>query len=151
MPDVRGTVLAIVLAAIALAPAARSSPARSSSCPSTLANALASTRSARQLVTVEAGSRTATSASLRLWRRSGRCWIPAAGPWTARLGRNGLSDRHREGDGTTPSGAYGFGRVVYGIAANPGDHLRYHRLVCGDWWDEVPASPSYNTFPHLRC
>ena len=25
----------------------------------------------------------------------------------------------------------------------------YHHLVCGDWWDEQPGSPTYDTFQHL--
>ena len=29
--------------------------------------------------------------------------------------------------------------------------LRYHRLACGDWWDEDPASPTYSRFRHVRC
>jgi L,D-peptidoglycan transpeptidase YkuD (ErfK/YbiS/YcfS/YnhG family) len=40
---------------------------------------------------------------------------------------------------------------MYGIAANPGVHYAYHQLVCGDWWDEDPASPQYNTFQHVGC
>jgi L,D-peptidoglycan transpeptidase YkuD (ErfK/YbiS/YcfS/YnhG family) len=40
---------------------------------------------------------------------------------------------------------------VYGIAADPGVHLRYHRLVCGDWWDEDPRSPTYDEFRHVQC
>ena len=28
---------------------------------------------------------------------------------------------------------------------------RYHRLRCGDWWDEDPRSPTYNRFQHLAC
>jgi L,D-peptidoglycan transpeptidase YkuD (ErfK/YbiS/YcfS/YnhG family) len=27
----------------------------------------------------------------------------------------------------------------------------YHRLACGDWWDEDPRSPSYNRFVHVAC
>jgi L,D-peptidoglycan transpeptidase YkuD (ErfK/YbiS/YcfS/YnhG family) len=40
---------------------------------------------------------------------------------------------------------------MYGVAPNPGVHYRYHRLVCGDWWDEDPASSGYNEFRHVRC
>jgi L,D-peptidoglycan transpeptidase YkuD (ErfK/YbiS/YcfS/YnhG family) len=106
---------------------------------------------AQQLVTVVAASRATTHAVVRLWRREGACWTPAGGPWPARVGRNGLSDRHREGDGTTPTGTYGFGRVVYGLGPDPGVRYAYHRLVCGDWWDEDPASPQYNRFRHVAC
>jgi L,D-peptidoglycan transpeptidase YkuD (ErfK/YbiS/YcfS/YnhG family) len=138
--------LAAVVAALALpghAGAARCRPA--------LAGSLASTRGAAQLITVEAPTNATTSATLTLWGRSGGCWVVAGGPWTARVGRNGLSDHHREGDGTTPTGAYGLGPVVYGTAPDPGVRDAYHRLVCGDWWDEDPASPAYNTFQHVRC
>ena len=41
--------------------------------------------------------------------------------------------------------------MIYGIAADPGVYYPYHRLVCGDWWDESPGSPAYNTFQHVRC
>jgi L,D-peptidoglycan transpeptidase YkuD (ErfK/YbiS/YcfS/YnhG family) len=73
------------------------------------------------------------------------------GPWRARIGYRGLSAHHREGDGTTPLGTYRFGTVVYGLEPNPGTRLGYHRLVCGDWWDEDPRSPTYNTFRHVPC
>jgi L,D-peptidoglycan transpeptidase YkuD (ErfK/YbiS/YcfS/YnhG family) len=40
---------------------------------------------------------------------------------------------------------------MYGIAPDPGVEFRYHRLVCGDWWDEDPGSPVYNAFQHVAC
>jgi len=136
-------VLAILLA---LAGHAHAAPC------SGLANELASTRGAAQLVTVEASGYRTTVASLVLWEKtSGGCWRRVAGPWTARLGRSGLSDRKREGDGATPTGAYALGATVYGIAPDPGVRTAYHRLVCGDWWDEDPHSPGYNTFRHVPC
>ena len=103
-----------------------------------------------QLVTVQAPLH-ATSASLSMWTRRGSCWRRVAGPWTARLGRTGLSAHKREGDGSTPTGTYRFGATVYGVAPDPGVRFRYHRLVCGDWWDEDPSSPAYNTFRHVAC
>ncbi len=135
-------VLAILLAVAAHAHAAPCSG---------LANELASTRGASQLVTVEASGYRTTVASLVLWERTGGCWRRVAGPWTARLGRSGLSDHKREGDGATPTGAYALGATVYGIAPDPGVRTAYHRLVCGDWWDEDPSSPGYNTFRHVPC
>jgi L,D-peptidoglycan transpeptidase YkuD (ErfK/YbiS/YcfS/YnhG family) len=105
---------------------------------------------ATQMVTVQA-PRGATTASLRLWERRDGCWTRVAGPWPARLGRSGLSSGKREGDGATPTGTYRFGSTVYGIAPDPGIRMRYRRLVCGDWWDEDPGSPTYNTFRHLPC
>ena len=120
-------------------------------CPQNLANGLETPVSAKQLVTVEAKVARTTFAELRTWRRSGRCWVAAAGLYTARLGKNGLSSNRREGDGTTPTGTYRIGATMYGNEANPGVRFRYHRLRCGDWWDEDPASPTYNSFQHVRC
>ncbi|HEX4520454.1 MAG TPA: L,D-transpeptidase family protein [Gaiellaceae bacterium] len=88
---------------------------------------------------------------MRLWRRAGACWHEAAGPWSAYLGFAGVSEHHREGDGTTPAGAYAIGPVMYGVSPDPGVHYAYRRLVCGDWWDEDPTSPGYNTFQHVAC
>jgi L,D-peptidoglycan transpeptidase YkuD (ErfK/YbiS/YcfS/YnhG family) len=120
-------------------------------CPQNLANGLETPASAKQLITVEAKVARTTYATLRTWRRVGSCWVAAAGPYTARLGKNGLSANRREGDGTTPSGTYRIGRTMYGNEANPGVRFDYRRLRCGDWWDEDPTSPTYNSFQHVRC
>jgi L,D-peptidoglycan transpeptidase YkuD (ErfK/YbiS/YcfS/YnhG family) len=110
----------------------------------------AGTGGSSQLVTVTAPLHT-TTATLSYWARSGTCWHRVGGPWQARLGRGGLSTHKHEGDGTTPVGTFALGGTAYGIAPNPGVRLRYHRLVCGDWWDEDPSSPGYNTFRHVAC
>jgi L,D-peptidoglycan transpeptidase YkuD (ErfK/YbiS/YcfS/YnhG family) len=100
-----------------------------------------------QRIQVTAPSARATTATLTV-RECGR---RVFGPWRARVGRNGLSAHHREGDGTTPTGTFGIGPVIYGIDPDPGVRLRYHRLACGDWWDEDPRSRTYNTFRHVAC
>ncbi|MDQ1367918.1 MAG: hypothetical protein QOF20_271 [Acidimicrobiaceae bacterium] len=125
--------------------------ARSTACPSTLAGQLTSTGGGSQLITVVAGSTGSTSATITLWQRTAACWSQAGGPWTGRVGVHGLSGNHREGDGTTPMGLYGLSSAFYGIAPDPGVHGSYHQLVCGDWWDEDPASPQYNSFQHVEC
>ena len=120
-------------------------------CPSNAANDLRPQPSGEQLITVQAATARTTYARLRTWRRAGACWRPVAGPFVARVGYNGLSGNRREGDGTTPTGTFAIGATMYGNAPNPGVRFRYRRLVCGDWWDEDPASPTYNTFQHVRC
>ena len=120
-------------------------------CAPNLANGLRTVGSADQLITVEASRYATTRATLRRWSRTGECFRPVGGAWTAWLGVNGLKDRRREGDGTTPTGAYSIGPVMYGSAPNPGVRYRYRRVVCGDWWVEDPASPAYNTFQHVPC
>jgi len=100
-----------------------------------------------QVVHVSAASEQTTYATVTLTE----CGRRVYGPWRARVGYGGLSAHHREGDGTTPLGTFRIGPVVYGLAASPGLHLGFHRLVCGDWWDEDPKSPTYNEFHHVAC
>jgi len=120
-------------------------------CPRTLANRLASTGDAAQLVTVVAAQARSTQGTLRLWRKASGCWQPVGGPWAAWVGQRGISTNKREGDRTTPAGAFGFLPTMYGVAASPGVHYRYHRIVCGDWWVEDPSSRWYNRFRHVPC
>ena len=142
-----------LMACLACCPAATATGSRTAGapCPPNLANQLASTGSAKQLVTVLAEQRTSTQAAVQIWERTSECWAALAGPWRARLGRRGVSENRREGDRTTPAGAFGFGRVMFGVGPNPGVRYRYHRIVCGDWWVEDPSSPHYNRFRHVPC
>jgi L,D-peptidoglycan transpeptidase YkuD (ErfK/YbiS/YcfS/YnhG family) len=108
---------------------------------------------ARQLVTVVATSTATTYATATLWSRASAsgCWRPIEGPWPARIGRTGLSAHHHEGDGTTPTGTFGFGSVIYGLGPDPHTRFRFHAVRCGDWWDGDPRSPTYNRFRHIYC
>jgi len=99
-------------------------------------------------IDVAARAARATTATLTV----SQCGRRTLGPWVARVGRSGVSAHHREGDGTTPLGTFALGPTVYGLDPNPGVRgLRYHRLRCGDWWDEDPRSPTYNAFRHVAC
>jgi L,D-peptidoglycan transpeptidase YkuD (ErfK/YbiS/YcfS/YnhG family) len=100
-----------------------------------------------QRIVVSAPATHTTVATLRLQE----CGRTVLGPWRTRVGRSGLSAHRHEGDGTTPVGTFAIGPTVYGLDPDPGVKLRYHRLVCGDWWDEDPASATYNRFQHVTC
>jgi L,D-peptidoglycan transpeptidase YkuD (ErfK/YbiS/YcfS/YnhG family) len=100
-----------------------------------------------QRINVVAPSTRSTIAALTVTE----CGRRVFGPWRAHVGYHGLSAHHSEGDGTTPLGTFAIGPVIYGLDPDPGVRLPYHRIVCGDWWDEDPASPTYNTFRHTRC
>jgi L,D-peptidoglycan transpeptidase YkuD (ErfK/YbiS/YcfS/YnhG family) len=142
-----------LLACVAFLPAATASGSASATphCPPTLANQLAVTGSATQLVTVASLRSRSQTGAVRVWEKRGDCWSQIAGPWTTWLGIRGISEHKREGDLKTPSGAFGIQPVMYGLAPNPGVRYRYRRIVCGDWWVEDPRSPSYNKFRHVRC
>ncbi len=100
-----------------------------------------------QQIRVVAPSTSSTVASVSLFE----CGRRVEGPWRAHVGYAGLSAHHREGDRTTPLGTFAIAPVMYGVGPNPGVAFRYHRLVCGDWWDEDPQSPDYNRFEHVAC
>jgi L,D-peptidoglycan transpeptidase YkuD (ErfK/YbiS/YcfS/YnhG family) len=116
--------------------------------------------SARQLIVVSSPTDDPPApgylATLRAYRRVGSRsrWRPVFGPWQAETGSGHLRawrDR-REGDHATPVGVFGIGVTMYGVRPNPGRlHYAYHRLVCGDWWDEDPYSPRYNRFVWVPC
>lgn len=143
--------LVAACAALFLAAPAVGDRTRASACPPNLANQLADTGTAEQLITVVAPQRWSVRGEARLWRKSGDCWVRVDGPWPAWLGRRGVSELKREGDRTTPAGAFGIWPVMYGVSRNPGVRYRYRRIVCGDWWVEDPRSAFYNQFRHVRC
>jgi L,D-peptidoglycan transpeptidase YkuD (ErfK/YbiS/YcfS/YnhG family) len=140
----------ILVTALAAAAAASGGTDRTAACAGTLPDRL-ETGSATQLLTAIPRTRRSTQAVFRLWTKRAGCWRLTAGPWTAWVGGNGTSPAKREGDRRTPTGVFGFLPTMYGIAPSPGVRYRYHRIVCGDWWVEDPASPSYNRFRHVRC
>lgn len=93
-------------------------------------------------------------ATFRAYERSGprSRWRQVFGGWPAETGYGHLRDVRREGDGSTPTGVYGFGATMYGNDPQPpGLHYAYRQLACGDWWDEDPYSPRYNKFVHVAC
>ena len=65
--------------------------------------------------------------------------------WTEKgyVGRNGITDNKKEGDGATPSGVYSFD-LAFGLLDDPGSVLPYHKIAEGDFWGDDPASPHYN-------
>ena len=109
--------------------------------------ALALALGCTQRITVTAPSSSSTVATLSM----SQCGKTVLGPWRARVGYRGLSAHHHEGDGTTPLGSFAIGPTVYGLDPKPATRFAYHRLRCGDWWDEDPRSPTYNRFRHVAC
>jgi L,D-peptidoglycan transpeptidase YkuD (ErfK/YbiS/YcfS/YnhG family) len=99
----------------------------------------------RQLITVTAASYTTTYATFTAYHQAGGRWIRLFGPWTARIGYNGMArpGTEREGSGHTPSGTYGFG-FFFGVDRNPGVRFPYRHAYPFDVWDDDPSSRLYN-------
>jgi L,D-peptidoglycan transpeptidase YkuD (ErfK/YbiS/YcfS/YnhG family) len=103
------------------------------------------------LITVTAASHSATSAVLRAYRVSGGKRILVLGPWTARVGYNGVAKpgRKREGDGRTPSGTYGIS-FFFGVQPDRGFAFSFRHAYSYDYWDDDPASARYNEWVNAR-
>jgi L,D-peptidoglycan transpeptidase YkuD (ErfK/YbiS/YcfS/YnhG family) len=104
-----------------------------------------------QLITVTAASRTTTYATFRAYRVTGTKRTEVFGPWTARVGYNGIAapGSKREGDGRTPSGTYGFS-FFFGVDPDPGVAFPYRHAYTYDYWDDDPASARYNEWVDAR-
>jgi L,D-peptidoglycan transpeptidase YkuD (ErfK/YbiS/YcfS/YnhG family) len=104
-----------------------------------------------QLITVTAPSHSATYAVLRAYRLSGAKRVLAFGPWTARVGYNGVArpGRKREGDGRTPSGSYGIS-FFFGVQRKLAFSFPYRHAFSYDYWDDDPASARYNEWVSAR-
>jgi L,D-peptidoglycan transpeptidase YkuD (ErfK/YbiS/YcfS/YnhG family) len=112
--------------------------------------------SARELVVVSSPNYNPPGSlmTFRTYQRTSSTspWVAVFPPWRAETGSGHLVNVRREGDHATPTGVFAFGRTFYGVKANPGGlHETYHRLICGDWWDEDPYSRTYNRLVHVAC
>jgi L,D-peptidoglycan transpeptidase YkuD (ErfK/YbiS/YcfS/YnhG family) len=87
-----------------------------------------------------------TTATFTAYQRGANGWQTMFGPWTANVGYNGFAPpgEKSEGDGRTPSGAYGFD-FFFGVQPDPGARFSY-RLITGTniVWDDDSSSPLYN-------
>ncbi|HUJ05259.1 MAG TPA: L,D-transpeptidase family protein [Streptosporangiaceae bacterium] len=99
----------------------------------------------RQLVTVAARSHNATYATLRAYWVLGGRRVPVFGPWTVRVGYNGvaLPGAKREGDDKTPSGTFGIS-FFFGVQRKLDFSFPFRHAYSFDYWDDDPASPRYN-------
>jgi len=114
-----------------------------------------------QLVTVVDPTSTSLGGIFVAWAEGADgCWAPVsfpgqpAQPYQAETGYGGLLPiaQRVPGDGATPTGLFSFGSTVYGNSTvSPTTLYPYHHLVCGDWWDEQPGSPTYDTFQEVPC
>ena len=136
-----------ILAATAAARPASAAPFSQASTPSQAGTAI----TVRQVITVTAASHRTTYATFRAYQITGAKKVLVFGPWTARVGYNGiaLAGRKREGDGKTPSGTYGFS-FFFGVDANPGVAFPYRRAYRHDYWDDDSRSPRYNEWVDVR-
>jgi len=105
----------------------------------------------RQVITVTAVSRSTTYATLRAYRLSRGHKVRVLGPWTARVGYNGIAKpgMKREGDGRTPAGTYGFS-FFFGVQPDKKFAFPFRHAYSYDVWDDDPSSALYNEWVDAR-
>jgi L,D-peptidoglycan transpeptidase YkuD (ErfK/YbiS/YcfS/YnhG family) len=104
-----------------------------------------------QLIVVTAPSYSSTVATMVGYRVSGGRRVRVFGPWTARVGYNGvapLGQKH-EGDGRTPAGTYGFS-FFFGVQPKLAFLFPFRHAFTYDFWDDDPSSPLYNEWVDAR-
>lgn len=96
---------------------------------------------ATQVITVKASGSHATVTS---WQKSDSSWRQVL-TTTARIGANGITNgaTREQGTGTTPTGTYTITQG-FGVVADPGTKMPYHKVTSVDWWVEDPTSAYYN-------
>jgi L,D-peptidoglycan transpeptidase YkuD (ErfK/YbiS/YcfS/YnhG family) len=143
----RALALALALL-IALAGVVSAGPARAGTSESA---GSARAPSVTQLIVVTAASYVSTYATLTGYRASGGRRVRVFGPWTARVGYNGIArpGRKREGDGKTPSGTYGFS-FFFGVQRKLAFSFPFRHAFTYDVWDDDPASSLYNEWVDAR-
>ncbi len=124
-------------------------------------NVMADTGGGSQLITIADPNAASVAGTFTAWTvRPGGCWVPMAfagqpaQPYRVETGYAGIRTitSRVEGDGSTPQGLFGFGPTMYGVSgSSPNPAYGYHHLSCGDWWDEQPGSPGYDSFQAYPC
>lgn len=147
----RAKLLAAPLAlALALVAARPGSPAAAApvtrvaqAVPARASAADAAAAAPEQVVTVRAAHASSTRAKIGLWRRQDDgSYRRIHGPYRARIGAAGVG-RAAEGLARTPAGVFTLTQA-FGNWPDPGTRLTYFQAGPRDWWDENPASATYN-------
>ncbi len=99
---------------------------------------------AQQLVVVENAVKESSFAALSVYIKSDLGWRKQFGSILVRIGRNGFSQHHREGDGTTPMGSYGI-PLVFGIVPVPENGFPFIRIRENYCWVLRQTQKTYNT------
>lgn len=111
--------------------------------PTLLPDQMASTGSARQIITVT-NDGSGTLAVLRAFELDGGAWRQMFGPTTVHIGAEGFSRGFSESNTHSPIGYYTLTQA-FGNSADPGSRLPYHHVGYGDRWVDQVSSPNYNT------
>jgi L,D-peptidoglycan transpeptidase YkuD (ErfK/YbiS/YcfS/YnhG family) len=66
------------------------------------------------------------------------------------VGKNGITEKKREGDGKTPVGIYPLGTAFGSVKKPSGIKIPYRQTTKYDYWIDDPSSKDYNKWIHYR-
>ena len=129
----------------------------------TLASAFELPADCRQCILGLAPDWNSSQVQVRIFEKKDGAWEQSAGPWSGRLGKNGLAwglglhpvptgvSAKREGDLRAPAGVFALGGAYgYAPAIEKDPGLPYRQITSRDLWVEDPASPDYNRYLRLE-
>jgi L,D-peptidoglycan transpeptidase YkuD (ErfK/YbiS/YcfS/YnhG family) len=102
------------------------------------------TGNARQVIVVRAKGFETSDATVEAQEFDGSKWNVVIGPVKAKIGRNGFSASHFEGDGTSPQGVFDIKEAFGSQKPLDGMKLPYKKTDLNSWWVSDPDSPEYN-------
>ncbi len=110
------------------------------------ADQLGSIGSAKQIIIVNTKYTTDFHAKVDTFEWQGSRWEHVFASIPAVIGKNGLAEQKREGDGKSPAGTFTLG-TMFGSASRPeGVKWKYRQTTENDFWVDDPNSPLYNTW-----
>ena len=113
-----------------------------------LTEQLAFVKDSHQFIVVE-GKTNSYRALLRTYEKRKNKWVQVHKS-TAVVGKNGLSNSKKEGDGRTPIGLFSIGES-FGFAPKPSNiKMRYTRTNNYHYWIDDPTSPDYNKWVYYK-
>ena len=102
------------------------------------------TADSRQVIIVRSKDFNTSDATLEAQEFDGTKWNTVVGPIKAKIGKNGFSASHKEGDGTSPQGVFTIKESFGNQKPLDGARLAYKKLDLNSWWVSDPDSPNYN-------
>jgi L,D-peptidoglycan transpeptidase YkuD (ErfK/YbiS/YcfS/YnhG family) len=103
-----------------------------------------------QVIIVTTDQAKARSGKLAFYQKENGKWKKVFSNIDVIVGKNGITEKKKEGDGKTPVGIYPLG-TAFGNAKKPsGIKIPYRQTTKYDYWIDDPSSKDYNQWIHYR-
>lgn len=97
-----------------------------------------------QLIVVSVKKTNDTKATFQTYEKVNGAWKLALGPVPAVVGKGGVTENKKEGDGKTPVGIYELGTAFGSVPKLNEMNYSYRQTENNDYWIDDPSSNDYN-------